>query len=329
MVDDAALIERVLARLRASAGPLSGARLSQQLGVSRTAVWKHVEALRRLGYAVEAAPRAGYRLVSAPDRLYPWEIREGLRASRFGREIRHFETTGSTQDVARQLAEEGAPEGTVVVAEEQRSPRGRLGRAYHTPRGGLWFSLLLRPRKAPEEVICLSLLTAVGVHRAIEIVTGLRPLVRWPNDLLIDARKVAGILVEMASEQDVLRYVVVGIGVNVNLGERDFPEDLRPIAVSLRQALGRDVPRVQLLQRVLKEMETAYDTYLREGARSVLDAWKALPTILGQPVTVESPWEIWRGVAEDLDDEGALLVRTDEGELRRVLAGDVRIVTAR
>jgi BirA family biotin operon repressor/biotin-[acetyl-CoA-carboxylase] ligase len=288
-----------------------------------------VETLRRLGYAVEAAPRAGYRLAGAPDRLYPWEIRDGLRTSRFGRDVRHFEATDSTQDVARQLADEGAPEGTVVVAEEQRSPRGRLGRAYHTPRGGLWFSLLLRPRKAPEEVICLSLLTAVGVHRAIEAVTGLRPLVRWPNDLLIDGRKVAGILVEMASEQDVLRYVVAGIGVNVNLAERDFPEDLRAIAVSLRQSLGREVPRVQLLQRILEEMEAAYNRYLREGTRSVLDAWKALPTILSQPVTVESPWETWRGVAEDLDDDGALLVRTGGGELRRVLAGDVRIITGR
>lgn len=321
------LIERVLDDLRASAGPLSGAAEARRLGVSRAALWKHIRALRRMGYVIDAAPHAGYRLVSAPDRPYPWEVRPGLRTRRFGQYVVYREVTGSTQDECRELAERGAPEGTLVAAERQASARGRLGRAYFTPPGGLWFSLLLRPERAPEEVILLSLVAAIAVHGAVEEVTGLRPVIRWPNDLLLDGRKIAGILVELASEQDVLRYVVLGVGLNVNLRQEDFPADLRPIATSIREVLGRDAPRVTLLQRLLERLEALYDRYLAEGPRPVLDAWLALPNILGQRVTVYAPRETWSGVATGLDEEGALLVRTDDGGVRRVVAGDVRLVT--
>lgn len=312
--------------LKVTHGPLSGQELARALGVSRTAVWNQVEALRRLGYEIGAATRVGYRLLVVPDVPYPWELRDGLRTQRFGQEAHHFDTLGSTQDEARRLAEAGAPEGTVVVAEKQRAGRGRLRRAWAAPRGGLWFSLLLRPERAPEEVIVLSLLAAVGVHQAIEEVTGLRATVRWPNDLLLDGRKVVGVLVELVSEQDVLRYVIVGIGINANVRSRDLPKEVRPIATSLREALGRGVPRVALLQRVLERMEALYGRYLSEGPRVVLDAWRALPSILGQRVRIEELRGTWEGTALDLDEEGALLVRTADGSTRRVLAGDVRVV---
>lgn len=325
-VDDS-LIERLVRDLRTASGPVSGATEARTLGITRAALWKHVEALRRMGYVIDAAPRAGYRFVSAPDRPYPWEIRFGLRTARFGHRAHYREVTRSTQDDCRDLAEQGAPEGTLVVAERQEAGRGRLGRAYFTPAGGLWFSLLLRPERAPEEVILLSLVAAIAAHQAIEEVTGLRPTIRWPNDLLVNGRKVVGILVELASEQDVLRYVVLGMGINVNLREDDFPEDLRPIATSLSAELGRHVPRVPLLQRLLERLESLYDRYLAEGPGPVLDAWRALPNILGQRVTVFAPRETWSGVALDLDEEGALLVRDDAGATRRVVAGDVRLTT--
>ena len=286
-----------------------------------------METLRRLGYQIEAAPGVGYRLVGVPDRLYPWEVRDGLGTKRLGQLIHHFDVTGSTQDEARRLAEDGAPEGTLVVAEEQRSPRGRLGRSYFTPQGGLWFSLILRPHRSPEAVTSLSLLAAVGLHQAIEDETGLQPTVRWPNDLLIKGRKLAGILVEMASEQDVLRYVIVGIGLNVNLSKKDFPTDLQTIAVSLKETLGAKVARVPLLQRILERTEALYDRFLDDGPGPILDAWRALPTILGQRVVVQELHDRWAGTAADLDESGALLVRTDDGTLHRVLAGDVRIET--
>lgn len=327
MIVDASAIDRLVRDLRTSAGPLSGAQEASVLGITRAALWKHVQALRRMGYVIHASPRAGYRFVSAPDRPYPWEVRFGLRTARFGQVAHYREVTRSTQDDCRELAERGAPEGTLVVAERQEAGRGRLGRAYFTPPGGLWFSLLLRPERAPEQVILLSLVAAVAAHGAIEEVTGLRPVIRWPNDLLLDGRKVTGILVELASEQDVLRYVVLGVGINVNLRPEDFPDELRPIATSLSVALGREVRRVPLLQRLLERLESLYDRYLAEGPRPVLDAWRALPNILGQRVTVYTPRETWSGVAMDLDEEGALLVRDDSGAFRRVVAGDVRLTT--
>lgn len=324
---DNALFERLLADLRASPGPLSGAVEARRLGVTRAVLWKQMEALRRMGYVIDAAPRVGYQLISAPDRPYPWEVRAGLRTKRFGQHVRYLETTVSTQDDCRALAERGAPEGTLVVAERQEAARGRLDRAYFTPPGGLWCSLLLRPDRAPEEVILLSLVAAIAVHAAVEEVTGLRATVRWPNDLLLQGRKFAGILIELTSEQDVLRYVILGIGLNVNLRGEDFPEDLRPIATSLREALGRDAPRVTLLQRLLERLETLYDRYLAEGPEPVLEAWLALPNIVGQRVTIYAPHETWSGVATGLDREGALLVQTDDGVVHRVVAGDVRLVT--
>ncbi len=333
---DRPTISSLVHELKAAQGPVSGAGIARAAGISRTALWKHVETLRRLGYEIEASTGVGYRLVRAPDKPYPWEVREGLRTQRLGHLVHYYDVTDSTQDDARRLAEAGAPEGTLVIAEEQRSPRGRLGRAYFTPPGGLWFSLILRPRRSPDEVIHLSLLAGVGVHQAIESETGIRPWVRWPNDLLVDERKLVGIGVELASEQDVLHHVVVGIGINVNLSQSDFPPDLRPIAVSLRELLGRDVPRVPLLQRALERIEALYDRYLAVGPAPVLEAWRALPSVLGQRVTVEEVRPIrpgletggrWEGTAIDLDDDGALLVRTDDGKLKPVVAGDVRIAT--
>jgi BirA family biotin operon repressor/biotin-[acetyl-CoA-carboxylase] ligase len=326
---DTSLAEQLLAELKRVPGTVSGGEVSRALGVTRAALWKQVQRLRRLGYEIEATPRVGYRLVRSPDVPYSWELRDGLGTERFGRTAYYVDAVGSTQDEVRRLADEGAPEGTLVVAERLGAARGRLGRSYVTPPGGLWFSLLLRPHRSPEAVIALSLLAAVGVHQGIEDATGLRPMVRWPNDLLADGRKLVGILIEMDSEQDVLRHAIAGIGINVNVRQRDFPKDLRPIATSLREVLGQEVPRVALLQRILERMEALYDTYLERGPRPVLDAWRALPTLLGQRVTVEELRERWEGVAVELDNEGALLVRQDGGAVRRVLAGDVRIVTGK
>lgn len=326
MIDSSAA-ESLLSELKAASGILSGGKVARAAGISRAALWKRMETLRRFGYRIEAAPGAGYRLVGVPDRLYPWEVRDGLGTKRLGQRVHYFDITNSTQDEARHLAEDGAPEGTLVLAEEQRTPRGRLGRSYFSPRGGLWFSLLLRPHRSLDAVTSLSLLAAVGLHQGIEDVTGLRPTVRWPNDLLIEGRKVAGILVELASEQDVLRYVIVGIGLNVNLEKKDFPPELRTIAVSLKETLTTEVARVPLLQRILERTESLYDRFLKAGPGPILDAWRALPTILGQRVVVQELRERWAGIATDLDDSGALLVRTDGGALRRVLAGDVRIRT--
>jgi BirA family biotin operon repressor/biotin-[acetyl-CoA-carboxylase] ligase len=306
---------------------VSGEALSHSLGLSRAGLWKRIESLRALGYEIEGAAGEGYRLLASPDVPYPWELRAGLATERLGLSVRHYDMCESTQDELRIAADAGAPDGTLYVAEELGAARGRMGRSFYTPRGGLWFSFLLRPERPPNVLALISLACAVALHQAIDDVTGLRPLVRWPNDLLIDGKKVAGILVEMASEQDVVRYVIPGIGVNVNLRASDFPSELRPIATSLREELGRDVPRVALLQRFLERMESLYDEYLEDGPAPVLDAWRALPTILGKRIVVEERTHAWDGTAEDIDADGALLVRNGGSDLKRVLAGDVRIIT--
>jgi BirA family biotin operon repressor/biotin-[acetyl-CoA-carboxylase] ligase len=318
--------EELLGALRAQR-LVSGEELCGPLGLSRAGLWKRIESLRSLGYEIEGAAGSGYRLIAAPDVPYPWEIRAGLATTRLGQNARHFQTCESTQDDLRAAAEAGAPDGTLYIAEELRAARGRMGRSFYTPRGGLWFSLLLRPERPPNELALLSLAVAVALHQATNELTGLSPLLRWPNDLLLDGRKMAGILLEMASEQDVVRYVIPGVGVNVNLRTSDFPPDLRPIATSLREALGRDVPRVALLQRFLERLESLYDDYLANGPSPVLDAWRALPTILGKRIAIEERDRTWEGTAHDIDADGALLVRNGGGDLKRVLAGDVRIIT--
>ena len=168
-------------------------------------------------------------------------------------------------------------------------------------------------------------MAAVGIHRAVEAVTGLRAVVKWPNDLLLDGRKAAGILVELMSEQDVLHYAVIGVGINVNLRMDDFPAELRATATSLREVVGQEVSRLSLLQRTLEHMERLYYSYLDQGSGQVLTAWRSLPSILGQRVEVEEMRQTWEGVAVDLDDDGALLVRADDGGIRTLLAGDVRL----
>ena len=321
-------LKLLVALRRSSPRALSGVEIGDRFGVSRTAVWKWVETLRSLGYVIQSSRRDGYQLAESVDRPYPWEVIEGLYSTRFGHSVHYFPSISSTQDEARRLAEEGVEEGTVVVAEEQVVPRGRLGRAYCTPPGGLWLSLVLRPRRSPGEVGSLPLLAAVAVGRAVQEVTGLEVTVKWPNDLLLKGRKVVGVLVELMSEQDLVRYAIVGIGVNVNLMPSDLPPELRNAATSLKEEVGSEVSRLILFRRIMERMEELYDQHMECGAAEVIKAWRSLPTILGEWVEVDDGADKWEGEAVDLDKDGALLVRVD-GKLRRVVAGDIRLRTAR
>lgn len=227
--------------LLAAAGEdwVSGEAISTQLGISRAAVWKQVEALRAGGYAVEAAPRRGYRLAARPDRLSVLEIEAGLRTERFGRPVEAHEVIGSTNERAKELARQGAPEGLLVTAEQQTAGKGRLGRPWQTPAGrALALSLLLRPLIPPTLAPRLTLVAAVAVAEAVRAETGLPVGIKWPNDLQIAGRKLCGILTEMEAEIEQVRFVVLGIGLNVNQTLAEFPPELRETATSLRLALG-------------------------------------------------------------------------------------------
>lgn len=304
---------------------VSGEEISRRLNVSRTAVWKHIRALKEEGYDIEGHSRRGYRLCAAPDLLRPEELCPHLTTTRLGRCISYLTSTDSTNNEAKKLAAAGCPEGQIVVAEEQVSGRGRLARGWFSPFGkGVWFSIVLRPPFSPQEAPKCTLLAAVAVSRAIRRATGVECGIKWPNDILVAGRKLVGILTEMSAEMDAINYIVIGIGINVNVEPDDLPPELRDIAGSLRIAAGRSFSRVELLAAVLHELERVYDQTVKDGFAPLLAEWRQESVTLGQTVDVVGSGQQFSGVAEDIDSDGALLVRTAAG-LERVLAGDVSI----
>ncbi|RYZ34099.1 MAG: biotin--[acetyl-CoA-carboxylase] ligase, partial [Myxococcaceae bacterium] len=287
------------------------------------AVWKHVEALRLKGYRIEAVPAKGYRLVGRPDRLSALELQPLLTTRAMGRVLHHHETIGSTNATAFRLAQDGAPHGTVVVAEQQTAGKGRRGRAWVSPPGlNLYFSAILRPELPPQRAPELTLVAAVALAEALRE-TGSDAAIKWPNDVQLGGRKVAGILTELSAEPERVHFVIVGVGVNLNAGPEHFPEDLRDTATSLSQALGRPVVRAAFTAALWARLEVWLDTYLASGFDAVRTRWKALSSTLGQQVRVRTDRGDWEGFAEDIDPTGALMVRTADGRLERVLAGDV------
>ncbi len=319
---------QVLAALRAAGdGSVSGAELSEQLGVSRAAIWARIEELRRLGYDIEASPHLGYRLLGTPDRLHADDLLARLGGKGVvGRDIRVFEETTSTNDVVEKLARDGVKEGAVVFAEAQTKGRGRLGRKWVSAAGkGLWFSVLLRPDLRPQEATQLTVAGATALARAVEAQTGLKTEIKWPNDLLVGGRKAAGILTELSAELDRIKHVVLGIGVDVNLTAAEFPAELRKIATSLRIEAGRAIPRPELAVAILRELD---HDYARIGAgkfAEVADEWESRCTTIGRQVAIQVGDREIRGRAESLGEDGALLLRTDHGHLERIIGGDVTL----
>src|SRR6202142_2836025 len=239
---------KILSALRENPDGVSGAELAEQLKISRAAIWARIEELRKLGYDIEASPHFGYRLVSSPDALHADDLLARLGKTKIiGRDIRVFEQTTSTNDVIEKLARDGVKEGAVVFAESQTKGRGRLGRKWISPeRKGLWFSVLLRPDLRPQEATQLTVASATALRRAIQSATGLQPEIKWPNDILIGGKKVAGILTELNAELDKVRYVILGIGIDVNLDANEFPVELKKNATSLKIENGETVSRAKL-----------------------------------------------------------------------------------
>ena len=315
----------VLELLREAGGCVSGEKIAARLGVTRAAVWKKIAALREAGYDIASAPRSGYILRAAPDRLIEAEITKDLGTALVGKKIICYDAVDSTNLVLKQLAHEGAEDGTVVVADSQGTGRGRMERHFFSPPGkGIWVSILLRPTFLPQDAPKCTLMAAVAVARAMERF-GLRAAIKWPNDIIHKGRKLVGILTEMSAEMDRVDYVVIGIGINVNIAREDFPEELRDTATSLMQMKGTPLPRVAFLQELLRAVDVLYQEVQREGLAPVLAAWRKYAVTLGQTVRVIGPaGEEFEGVAADIDADGALFVDTKMGR-RRVLAGDVSI----
>ncbi|MFH1552415.1 MAG: biotin--[acetyl-CoA-carboxylase] ligase [Candidatus Omnitrophota bacterium] len=302
-------------------GFISGEDISGALGVSRACVWKYIKKLRESGYVIEAVPHLGYRLKSVPDRLYGYEISEGLETETIGRKsVYYYENIGSTNDRAYELAESGQPEGTLVIAETQTHGKGRIGRKWVSPKtGGIYMSLILRPDVETDEVPTITLVAAAAFIRAIKKTCELETRIKWPNDILVGGKKLCGILTELKAQPDRVDFLVLGIGINVNTPAKKLP----PEGTSLKIELSRHVSRAELIRCMLEEFEKDYVRFKKEGFASLREECKELSLVLGRHVKVTEHHRSIEGLATDIDEKGALIIRTDTGRLQRVFSGDV------
>lgn len=302
---------------------ISGARIAREIGVSRSTVWRWVERLRELGVRVKGQPHSGYFLEKVSDILTPDLVRKRLKGSLFGKRVYHFFRTDSTNRIAMELGYAGEPEGAVILAEEQTAGRGRAGRSWHSERGaGLYVTLLLRPKLSPAQAPVLTMLAGLSAHSAVLAQTGLAPELKWPNDLLLNGKKLGGILTEMHAEPSAVRFVIIGIGINVN--QEKFPTELSSAATSLLKETGRLHSRLEFLVKLLSQFETDYNRFLREGAAYVVERFELVSSFAtGRRVRVDTGTETYLGTTDGLSPEGLLIVKKDGGASATVIAGDV------
>lgn len=299
---------------------ISGQQISDKFHLSRAAIWKNIEELRREGYSIDAVSRRGYCLKKVPDKLIEREIQYGLNTKVFGRKIYCFDTLESTMAEAFRFAVAGEEEGAVICAEAQTKGKGRMGRNWNSPRGkGVYFSIILRPSRSINEIVPLTLLSAVAVCEAIEKQTGLAPKIKWPNDIFVSGRKVSGILTELSAEMDRVKFLIVGIGVNINTAASHIPGT----ATSLKLELKQPVDRLEFLKELLRTMEGRYISSMNEGMAPVLDEWRKRSLILGTRVKLKDFEKITEGLAVDINKSGALVVKKDNGGLQAFMSGDI------
>ncbi|WP_368504478.1 biotin--[acetyl-CoA-carboxylase] ligase [Alkalihalophilus sp. As8PL] len=309
---------------------VSGEKISQELGCSRTAVWKHIEELRKNGYKLDSAPRKGYRMVTKANGIHSHEIKQYLKTNYLGHELTYFDAVDSTQYVAHKLAQEGVKQGHVVIANEQTAGRGRLGRVWHSRSDtSISMSLILRPSLPPQKTPQITLLAAVAVVRAIKKNTGLTCEIKWPNDILLNGKKLVGILTEMQADPDLVHSVIVGIGLNVNQQKDDFGEDIESIATSLSIASGKTVDRANLIADILSEFEWLYDEYLIEGFSTIRPMWEAYSISVGTYIYARMIKEVIYGYAKGITDDGVLLVEDEHGKVHSIYSADIEIDSSR
>ncbi|MFA5115040.1 MAG: biotin--[acetyl-CoA-carboxylase] ligase [Candidatus Omnitrophota bacterium] len=312
--------EKVVEFLKKKSGYVSGEDLSNHLRISRQALWKHIQNLRELDYDIVAVPHLGYQLRAVPDRLLPFEVTDGLSTRCIGRKIYYFESVSSTMDIAVKLGLDNAPEGSLVIAETQTKGRGRLSRQWHSPKyKGIYLSLLLRPRFLLSETPLLTLLSAVSVCEGVKEASGLECRIKWPNDILLGNKKVGGILTELNAEADEMRFVVIGIGLNVNNDKGSLPGN----SISLGEYSKKYISRIGLLQKILVALEDNYLLLESRGGQPIIQKWRAFNTTIGRKIRVISHDRHSEGIAVDIDKDGSLLLKNESGRVERITAGDV------
>ncbi|MFJ5715753.1 biotin--[acetyl-CoA-carboxylase] ligase [Neobacillus sp. NPDC093127] len=305
---------------------LSGQHLAEVIGCSRTAVWKHIEELRKEGFELEAVRNRGYRILKTPEKITADEIRLGLTTEFIGRNIHYQESVESTQKIAHQFASEDVPEGTVIIAEEQRSGKGRMSRKWHSPKyTGIWMSLILRPNIPLTNAPQLTLLTAVAVVQAAEEITGLQPEIKWPNDILLHGKKVTGILTELQAEADRIHSIIIGIGINVNQRKEEFPDELQEIASSLAIEKGETISRAALIRSVFKHFEKLYLLYLEKGFFPIKLLWESYAVSIGKELKARTLTNVIEGTALGITDEGVLKIEDQSGVIHHVYSADIEL----
>jgi BirA family biotin operon repressor/biotin-[acetyl-CoA-carboxylase] ligase len=299
---------QILKILRAESDVVSGERLSAYLKISRVSVWKHIKKLREFGYHIQATPK-GYRMINDPDVLYPWEF--GDRELK----IHYFDKVTSTMDVAGNLARNNAPHFTVVIAGRQSKGRGRLKRTWVSSQGGLYFTIILRPQIPPVLSSRVNFAASMILARTLRNMFHIDATVKWPNDILVHEKKVSGLLSEMEAETDRVKFINIGMGVNVN----NDPTPHEPTATSLKKILGRNISRKQLLSGFLDEFEHRMNNGTLD---KVISEWKTYAMTIGRQVTIVTPNDKFKGIAMDVDDTGALMLKLADGSIEKIVYGD-------
>lgn len=316
---------RVLEILERATAPVSGEIISNELKITRSAVWKHINELRTMGYDISSSQKEGYRLTRASNKLLPYEIHKKLRTQVIGKQMRYLESTQSTIQVGKQLCAEGDCEkmhGLVIIAEEQSEGVGRMGRTWVSPTGGIWVTIVLKPAIPIDHIFMLTMAGSIAVVRAIRKEFDLGALIKWPNDIFIGNKKVAGLLLELSAEADVVHYCLLSIGIDVNIPVKKFSMDIRDQVTSICAEVGHEVDRASFLARILKEFESHY--LLIEGGEydAIIREYKSLSCTLENRVQIRTLKKSFEGEAIDIDDSGALIIRKENGKLEKVIAGD-------
>ena len=308
---------KILKMLSTADGYISGENISDELGISRNAVWKHINKLRQDGYSIESVTKRGYRLISSPDVISAELIKDGLDTEFIGQNVVYYDETDSTNNEAKRNSD--MPDGTLFISEIQTGGKGRLGRAWVSPKGiGIWMSLLLKPHILPQDVAQITLVAGMATARSV----GCGAKIKWPNDVVIGSKKICGILTEMSAEIERVNYIVPGIGINVNT--ESFPDELKEKATSLYIESGKKFERYKIVQRFLKEFEILYKKFIEGGIAAITDDYRELCVTIGKEVSVIYPNRTINGRAIDINDNGELIVETDNGIIE-VDSGEVSV----
>lgn len=316
--------KKILELLKKSDGFISGQKISEECEVSRTSIWKHINGLKEDGYVIESVTRNGYKLISCPDILTREEVKNFLDTKYIGNEIIHFDSIDSTNNYANDIAMEKA-EGTVVTAEEQVVGKGRQGRNWKSPfEKGIYFSIILKPNLEPSKVAKLTLIGAAAVNLALRDLN-IDSKIKWPNDIVVDGKKLCGILTEMSCELNKINYIVIGIGINANLDEDDFSDELKNTATSLKKITGENIQRNKLLALVLNHFEKLYDSFKEDlNLKKTIEICRKYSALVGKEIQIIKNGNTRLGKAIDLSDEGELIVQFEAG-IEKIYSGEVSV----